>query len=74
MSGNAKDGFTVSAKGTEITAGDNVNVSGDAKNGYTISVENMRTTVTGGQGAEVTSSDNADGSKNYTVNVKVGIP
>ncbi|QLD33892.1 YadA-like family protein [Mannheimia varigena] len=72
VSGNAKDGFTVSAKGTEITAGDNVNVSGDAKNGYTISVENMRTTVTGGQGAEVTSSDNADGSKNYTVNVKVG--
>lgn len=72
VSGNAKDGFTVSAKGTEITAGDNVNVSGDAKNGYTISVENMRTTVTGGQGAEVASSDNADGSKNYTVNVKVG--
>lgn len=72
VSGNAKDGFTVSAKGTEITAGDNVNVSGDAKNGYTISVENMRTTVTGGQGAEVTSSDNTDGSKNYTVNVKVG--
>lgn len=72
VSGNAKDGFTVSAKGTEITAGDNVNVSGDTKNGYTISVENMRTTVTGGQGAEVTSSDNADGSKNYTVNVKVG--
>lgn len=72
VSGNAKDGFTVSAKGTEITAGDNVNVSGDAKNGYTISVESMRTTVTGGQGAEVTSSDNADGSKNYTVNVKVG--
>lgn len=72
VSGNAKDGFTVSAKGTEITAGDNVNVSGDAKNGYTISVENMRTTVTGGQGTEVISSDNADGSKNYTVNVKVG--
>lgn len=72
VSGNAKDGFTVSAKGTEITAGDNVNVSGDAKNGYTISVDNMRTTVTGGQGAEVTSSDNTDGSKNYTVNVKVG--
>ncbi len=72
VSGNAKDGFTVSAKGTEITAGDNVNVSGDAKNGYTISVENMRTTVTGGQGAEVTSSDNTDGSKNHTVNVKVG--
>ena len=72
VSGNAKDGFTVSAKGTEITAGDNVNVSGDAKNGYTISVDNMRTTVTGGQGAEVASSDNADGSKNYTVNIKVG--
>ncbi|VTU06691.1 YadA domain-containing protein [Actinobacillus indolicus] len=72
VSGNAKDGFTVSAKGTEITAGDNVNVSGDAKNGYTISVDNMRTTVTGGQGAEVASSDNTDGSKNYTVNVKVG--
>lgn len=72
VSGNAKDGFTVSAKGTEITAGDNVNVSGDVKNGYTISVDNMRTTVTGGQGAEVASLDNADGSKNYTVNVKVG--
>ncbi|MGQ9444968.1 YadA-like family protein [[Pasteurella] aerogenes] len=80
ITGDANSGYTISSKtqiinggkATVVHAGDNVEITGDANSGYTISVENMRTTVTGGQGAEVTSSDNTDGSKNYTVNVKVG--
>ena len=80
ITGDASSGYTISSKtqiinggkATVVHAGDNVRVTGDVDNGFTVYVDNMRTTVTGGQGAEVTSSDNADGSKNYTVNVKVG--
>ena len=80
ITGDASSGYTISSKtqiinggkATVVHAGDNVRVTGDVDNGFTVNVDNMRTTVTGGQGAEVTSSDNADGSKNYTVNVKVG--
>ena len=80
ITGDASSGYTISSKtqiinggkATVVHAGDNVRVTGDVDNGFTVNVDNMRTTVTGGQGAEVTSSDNTDGSKNYTVNVKVG--
>ena len=80
ITGDANSGYTISSKtqiinggkATVVHAGDNVRVTGDVDNGFTVNVDNMRTTVTGGQGAEVASSDNADGSKNYTVNVKVG--
>ncbi|VTU06876.1 YadA domain-containing protein [Actinobacillus porcinus] len=80
ITGDANGGYTINAKtqiinggkATVVHAGDNVRVTGDVDNGFTVNVDNMRTTVTGGQGAEVTLSDNADGSKNYTVNVKVG--
>lgn len=80
VTGDATNGYTITAKtqiinggkATVVHAGDNVQVTGDVDNGFTVSVENMRTTVTGGDGAEVTPSDNADGSKNYTVKVKAG--
>ncbi|MCI5762855.1 MAG: YadA-like family protein, partial [Actinobacillus porcinus] len=80
ITGDASSGYTISSKtqiinggkATIVHAGDNVRVTGDVDNGFTVNVDNMRTTVTGGQGAKVTSSDNTDGSKNYTVNVKVG--
>lgn len=80
VTGDATNGYTITAKtqiinggkATVVHAGDNVQVTGDVDNGFTVSVENMRTTVTGGDGAEVTASDNTDGSKNYTVKVKAG--
>lgn len=79
VTGDATDGYTITAKtqiinggkATVVHAGDNVQVTGDVDNGFTVSVKNMRTTVTGGDGAEVISSDNADGSKNYTVSTKI---
>lgn len=69
---NAKTQIINGGKATVVHAGDNVQVTGDVDSGFTVSVDNMHTTVTGGKGAEVTASDNADGSKNYTVDVKVG--
>lgn len=76
VTGNAKDGFTVSAKGTIINAGDNVTVKGDADNGYTISATDTNTQSTvsakGDKGINVTVTDNADGTKNYEVETKLG--
>lgn len=76
VTGNAKDGFTVNAKGTVINAGDNVTVKGDADNGYTISATDTNTQSTvsakGNKGINVTVTDNADGTKNYEVETKLG--
>lgn len=80
ITGDVNSGYTISSKtqiinggkATVIHAGDNVRVTGDVDNGFTVSVENMRSNVTGGQGTEVTSSTNDDGSKNYIVNLKIG--
>ncbi len=76
VTGNAKNGFTVNAKGTVINAGDNVTVKGDADNGYTISVTDTNTQSTvsakGNKGINVTVTDNADGTKNYEVETKLG--
>jgi len=76
VTGNAKDGFSVSAKGTIINAGDNVTVKGDADNGYTISATDTNTQSTvsakGDKGINVTVTDNADGTKNYEVETKLG--
>ena len=76
VTGNAKDGFTVNAKGTVINAGDNVTVKGDADNGYTISATDTNTQSTvsakGDKGINVTVTDNADGTKNYEVETKLG--
>ena len=66
-----KDG-KVKVKDDLVKAGENVNVTGNTKDGYTMSVDNMRSIVEGGQGTSVTVKENADGSKNYTVKVKVG--
>lgn len=54
----------------KINGGKAVTVTGDAKTGYTIDA--AQNTVTGGKGVGVTESDNADGSKNYTVETKIG--
>lgn len=76
VTGNAKDGFTVNAKGTVINAGDNVTVEGDADNGYTISATDTNTQSTvsakGNKGINITVTDNADGTKNYEVETKLG--
>lgn len=76
VTGNAKDGFTVNAKGTVINAGDNVTVKGDADNGYTISATDTNTQSTvsakGDKGINLTVTDNADGTKNYEVETKLG--
>lgn len=76
VTGNAKDGFTVNAKGTVINAGDNVTVKGDADNGYTISATDTNTQSTvsakGDKGINITVTDNADGTKNYEVETKLG--
>lgn len=76
VTGNAKDGFTVNAKGTVINAGDNVTVKGDADNGYTISATDTNTQSTvsakGNKGINITVTDNADGTKNYEVETKLG--
>ena len=76
VTGNAKDGFTVNAKGTVINAGDNVTVKGDADNGYTISATDTNTQSTvsakGNKGINVTVTDNTDGTKNYEVETKLG--
>lgn len=76
VTGNAKDGFTVNAKGTVINAGNNVTVEGDADNGYTISATDTNTQSTvsakGDKGINITVTDNADGTKNYEVETKLG--
>lgn len=54
----------------KINSGKNVTVTGDAKIGYTI--DSIQTTISGNNGVTVTTTENADGNKNYTVNV-VGI-
>lgn len=75
VTGNAKDGFTVNAKGTVINAGDNVTVQGDADNGYTISATDTNTqstsSVVENKGLAVTTTDNENGTKNYAFEAKI---
>ena len=60
----------------KINAGNNVKVSGDARKGYTIEATDTNTQSTvsakGDKGINVTVTDNADGTKNYEVETKLG--
>ncbi|PJG83043.1 YadA-like family protein [Caviibacterium pharyngocola] len=63
------------ASTVKITAGnDNVTVGGNLTDGFTISAKdtNTQSTTDAGKGVSVTTTDNDDGTKNYTVAAKLG--
>ena len=72
LKGDATNGYTIAAKGTELTAGDNIALTGNAKDGYTVAAKNTQSVTKAGQGVTVDATDNAEGTKDYTVSIKTG--
>ena len=72
LTGDATNGYTIAAKGTELTAGDNITLTGNAKDGYTVTAKNTQSVTKAGQGVTVDATDNAQGTKDYTVSIKTG--
>lgn len=72
LKGDATNGYTIAAKGTELTAGDNIALTGNAKDGYTVAAKNTQSVTKAGQGVTVDATDNAQGTKDYTVSIKTG--
>ena len=72
LKGDATNGYTIATKGTELTAGDNIALTGNAKDGYTVAAKNTQSVTKAGQGVTVDATDNAEGTKDYTVSIKTG--
>ena len=72
VTGDALNGYTLNAKATIINGEGNTQATLDQDSSYTLTSKNTQSTVKAGNGVLVGESNNAQGTKDYTVSVATG--
>ena len=72
VTGDALNGYTLNAKATIINGEGNTHATLNQDGSYTLTSKNTQSTVKAGNGVLVGESNNAQGTKDYTVSVSIG--
>ena len=72
VTGDALNGYTLNAKATIINGEGNTHATLNQDGSYTLTSKNTQSTIKAGNGASVDETNNAQGTKDYTVSVTTG--
>ena len=72
VTGDALNGYTLNAKATIINGEENTHATLNQDGSYTLTSKNTQSTIKAGNGASVDETNNAQGTKDYTVSVTTG--
>ena len=72
VTGDALNGYTLNAKATIINGEGNTHATLEQDGSYTLTSKNTQSTVKAGSGVSVDETNNAQGTKDYTVSVTTG--